>query len=187
MKSVLKQKSEMFQPGKMANDLQGERYKKQMTKLAKLAGSHQKTDSKFPPIKSPKRIEEEPSSQELSTTEEEEQKKRGGGSKKRGRGSIGSQDDIIRPLKKEKLFDMKEIATEIEVKLHYTYCKLEEKLAESKAKAERLRLDNSELIEKNKEKYYAVSNIGCLMFPIENPRVKAGARVPKRHSKSRWP
>jgi len=55
------------------------------------------------------------------------------------------------------MFDMKDRATEAEVSLQYTYARLDQKLQEVKKKLEDLRGLNSQLIEKNSNKYYVVS------------------------------
>jgi seryl-tRNA synthetase len=56
------------------------------------------------------------------------------------------------------MWELKEKATSVEVKLQYTVIKLEEKMTEMKNKLETLRKENNTLSDLIKSKYATVSN-----------------------------
>eukprot|EP00347_Sterkiella_histriomuscorum_P004311 403360932 len=164
LKSVLKQKSEMFQPGKsiklMALD------KNLLTKKAQESVQDPKMSQTLSPnnfknsLKSNTQIyindqQINSDSQNLASNLISQQNLDATNSSKNSplKSHTEEQEPILLPLTKKQMWEIKEKNTTAEVKLQYTIIKLDEKLNEMKFKLESLRIENSDLSEMIKSKY----------------------------------
>lgn len=68
-------------------------------------------------------------------------------------------EGILLQLSKKDMWELKEKATNTEIKLQYTVCKLEEQLEEMNSKQEAMRKENCDIAETNKTKYGQVSYV----------------------------
>ena len=75
-----------------------------------------------------------------------------------------AEDEILRPMTKKQMWEVKEKYTTIEVKLQYVVIKLEEKMEEMQSKIESLRIENSKLSDIIKNKYGEVRAIYHLKY-----------------------